>query len=78
MANSADPNLMQQNAASDQGLHCLFNLQVVKGSIKSSKFQFKTHSETVNPASTMSVVNTPFLNLGSHCKLSVHDCHTNQ
>ena len=29
-ANSADPDQMPQNAASDQGLHCLLELQEVK------------------------------------------------
>ena len=31
LANSADPDQMLQNAASDQGLHCLLKLQEVKG-----------------------------------------------
>ena len=31
LANNADPDQMQQNAASDQGLHCLLKLHVVKG-----------------------------------------------
>ena len=30
-ANSADPDQTLQNAASDQGLHCLLKLQEVKG-----------------------------------------------
>ena len=30
-ANSADPDHTPQNAASDQGLHCLLKLQDVKG-----------------------------------------------
>ena len=29
--NSADPDQTLQNAASDQGLHCLLKLQEVKG-----------------------------------------------
>ena len=31
LTNSADPDQTPQNAASDQGLHCLFKLQEVKG-----------------------------------------------
>ena len=31
LANSADPDQMPQNVASDQGLHCLLKLQEVKG-----------------------------------------------
>ena len=31
LANSADPDQMPQNAASDQGLHCLLKLQEDKG-----------------------------------------------
>ena len=31
LANSADPDQMPQDAASDQGLHCLLKLQEVKG-----------------------------------------------
>ena len=30
LANSVDPDQMPQNAASDQGLHCLLKLQEVK------------------------------------------------
>ena len=30
LANSADPDEMSQNSASDQSLHCLFKLQEVK------------------------------------------------
>ena len=31
LANSADPDWMLQNAASDQDMHCLLKLQEVKG-----------------------------------------------
>ena len=31
LANSADPDQMPQNMASDQGLHCLLKLHEVKG-----------------------------------------------
>ena len=31
LANSADPDQTTQNAASDQGLHCLLKLREVKG-----------------------------------------------
>ena len=31
LANSADPDKTPQNAASDQGLHCLLKLEKVKG-----------------------------------------------
>ena len=31
--NSADPDQMLQNVASDQGLHCFLKLQKVKGKI---------------------------------------------
>ena len=31
LANSADPDQMPQNVASDQGLHCLIKLREVKG-----------------------------------------------
>ena len=31
LANSADPDQMLQNVASDQDLHCLLKLQEVKG-----------------------------------------------
>ena len=31
LANSANPDKMQQNAVSDQDLHCLLKLQNVKG-----------------------------------------------
>ena len=31
LANNADSDLTPQNAASDQGLHCLLKLQKVKG-----------------------------------------------
>ena len=31
MANSADPDQISQNAASDQDLHCLLKLQEVNG-----------------------------------------------
>ena len=37
LANRADQDQTPQNAASDQGLHCLLNLQGVKDSIKQSK-----------------------------------------
>ena len=34
LANSADPDQMPQNAASDQGLHCLLKLQEVDIRVK--------------------------------------------
>ena len=37
LANSAEPDQKLQNAASDQGLHCLLKLQEVKGSVKQSE-----------------------------------------
>ena len=36
LANSADPDQMPQNAASDQDLHFLVRLQKVKGLMKQS------------------------------------------
>ena len=34
LANSADPDQMPQNVASDQGQHCLLKLQELKGEMK--------------------------------------------
>ena len=38
LANSADPDQMPQNAASDQGLHCLLKLQEVSSHTSSTLF----------------------------------------
>ena len=54
LANSVDPDQTPQNAASDQGLHCLLKLQIVKDEIKKKKLKspFRSifpslHSETI-------------------------------
>ena len=42
-ANSADPDQMPQNAASEHGLHCLLELQEFIGSMKQSKVTVHNH-----------------------------------
>ena len=43
LANSADPDQMLQNVASDQGLHCLLKLQEFKDQMKQSYVSFHDH-----------------------------------
>ena len=42
MANSKDPDQTPQNAASDQGLHCLLKLQEDKGQMKQSEVVYNS------------------------------------
>ena len=42
LANTADPDQTPQNAASDQGLHCLLNKRKLKVKWNSLKFPFRT------------------------------------
>ena len=54
LENSADPDQMPQNVASDQGQYCLLKLQEVKDKMKCSKVPVQghfpsLHSETVDP-----------------------------
>ena len=54
LANSADPDQMPQNTASDQGLHYLLKLQAIKGWMKQFYVPIQAHfpslhSETIDP-----------------------------
>ena len=51
LANSADPNKLPQNAASDQGMHCAW-ITGTEGLNETvlSQSPFRTHSETIDPS----------------------------
>ena len=66
LANSADPDKTPQHAASDQGLHCLLELQKLK--VKRNSFKSPVqdhfpslHSETIDNRPTSAVSALMFL-----------------